>query len=316
MAMIEVEELRKNYGSFRALLGISFTVDRGEILGFLGPNGAGKSTTMKILTGILNPSGGRAVVMGHDVLENSIEVRRNIGYLPENNPLYEDLTVREYLRFCGKLRSMGGGRLSERIREVVDQTGLGPKYRAPIKTLSKGFRQRVGIAQALLNEPGIIILDEPTVGLDPNQVIEVRSLIRDVGRERTVIICSHILSEVEATCGRVVIIHEGQIVGNGAPKELAQELQANNYYEVTALAGAEALCPVVESAPGVSGVEVVSETGGSCTVRFEAGISNAAPAVVEVLAGSGIKVESLVPRRASLEDVFRALTPVTGGETS
>jgi ABC-2 type transport system ATP-binding protein len=220
--MIEVRDLWKTYGSFRALLGVSFDVRRGEILGFLGPNGAGKTTAMKIMTGFIYPASGSVTVGGLDVVENSLEVRRKIGYLPEHAPLYPDLTVTEYLRFCAALRDLPGGRAKARIDAVIDLCALVPKRRAPIKTLSKGYRQRVGIAQAILHEPEVLILDEPTVGLDPNQVVPIREIIRDVGRERTVILCSHILPEVEATCGRVVIISEGRIVGDGAPKDLAE----------------------------------------------------------------------------------------------
>jgi ABC-2 type transport system ATP-binding protein len=213
--MIEVRDLWKSYGGFHALLGINFTVNRGEIVGFCGPNGAGKTTCMKIMTGYMLPSRGSVTVGGIDVVEHSLEVRRMIGYLPENTPLYPDMTVREYLRYCADLRRMPGRRAADRINDVVDLCSLQPKFRAPIKTLSKGYKQRVGIAQALLHEPKVLILDEPTVGLDPNQVIPVRQIVRDVGRDRTVILCSHILSEVEAVCGRVVIIHEGVIVGDG-----------------------------------------------------------------------------------------------------
>ena len=174
---------------------------------------------MKILTGYMLPSRGSVRVGGIDVVENSLETRQMIGYLPENTPLYPDMTVREYLRFCADLRRMPGRAPADRINDVVELCSLQPKYRAPIKTLSKGYRQRVGIAQALLHEPEVLILDEPTVGLDPNQVVPVRQIIRDVGRDRTVILCSHILSEVEAICGRVVIIHEGLIVGDGTLPE-------------------------------------------------------------------------------------------------
>jgi ABC-2 type transport system ATP-binding protein len=221
--MIEVRDLRKNYGSFAALSGISFDVRRGEILGFLGPNGAGKTTAMKIMTGFILPSAGTVSIDGLDVVEHSLEVRRKIGYLPEHTPLYPDLTVTEYLEFCARLRDMPSWRASERIRAVIDMCSLGPKRANPIRTLSKGYRQRVGIAQALLHEPEVLILDEPTVGLDPNQVVPIREIIRDVGRERTVILCSHILSEVEAVSARVVIIAEGRIVGDGAPKDLAAQ---------------------------------------------------------------------------------------------
>jgi ABC-2 type transport system ATP-binding protein len=225
--MIEVQDLWKSYGGFHALLGISFTIRRGEIVGFCGPNGAGKTTCMKILTGYMLPSRGSVKVAGVDVLTDSIRTRGMIGYLPENTPLYGDMTVREYLRFCADLRGMAKGRAASRIDAVVDLCSLQPKYKAPIKTLSKGYRQRVGIAQAILHEPEVLILDEPTVGLDPNQVVPVRQIIRDVGRERTVILCSHILSEVEAVCGRVLIIHEGMIVGDGTPGDLAARVGAD-----------------------------------------------------------------------------------------
>jgi ABC-2 type transport system ATP-binding protein len=226
--MIEVRDLWKSYGAFHALLGINFTVNRGEIVGFCGPNGAGKTTCMKILTGYMLPSRGSVTVGGVDVVEHSLETRRMIGYLPENTPLYPDMTVREYLRFCADLRRMPGRRAADRISEVVDLCSLQPKYRAPIKTLSKGYRQRVGIAQALLHEPKVLILDEPTVGLDPNQVVPVRQIVRDVGRDRTVILCSHILSEVEAVCGRVIIIHEGVIVGDGTVDALKAGMGATD----------------------------------------------------------------------------------------
>jgi ABC-2 type transport system ATP-binding protein len=310
MAMIEVEDLRKNYGTFRALLGVTFQVDRGEILGFLGPNGAGKTTAMKILTGFLNPSFGRAVVDGHDVLENSVEVRRKIGYLPENTPLYDDMSVKEYLRYCGALRRMNSGRLRQRIDAVVTMTGLQPKFRALIKTLSKGYRQRVGIAQALLHEPEIIILDEPTVGLDPNQVVEVRNLIREVGQGRTVILCSHILSEVEATCSRVVIIHLGRIVADGTPAALSEQYRAHAAYEVSALGTQSSLIRALEGLSGISNLVPRGEYGGVATARFESARmgSEIGGAVSAALADADLRLVSLVPFRTSLEDVFRGLT--------
>lgn len=310
MAMIEVEQLTKNYGSFPALRGVDFTVDRGEILGFLGPNGAGKTTTMKILTGFLNPTSGRAVVAGRNVLEDHVEVQRKIGYLPEHAPLYEDMRVVDYLRFCGRLRRMGGRHLSERLDAVVGITSLWPKLKAPVRTLSKGYRQRVGIAQALIHEPEIIILDEPTVGLDPNQVVDVRRLIREVGAERTVILCSHILSEVEATCGRVVIIHQGTIVANGPTEALRQRYGAASTIDVTVQGTPNRIEPVLASVPGVAASRVRVESGGLATMRCElsgeAGVVS--PAISKSLADAGLPLISLVPNHASLEDVFRGLT--------
>jgi ABC-2 type transport system ATP-binding protein len=224
--MIEVRDLWKSYGGFHAVLGVSFSVARGEIVGFCGPNGAGKTTCMKILTGFMVPSRGTVRIGGVDVVKDSFATRKMVGYLPENTPLYPDMTVREYLRFCADLRRMPSGRARARIDAVVELCSLQPKYRAGIKTLSKGYRQRVGIAQAILHEPEVLILDEPTVGLDPNQVVPVRQIIKDVGRSRTVILCSHILSEVEATCGRVMIIHEGVIVGDGTVPDLVASVPA------------------------------------------------------------------------------------------
>ncbi|NRA97080.1 MAG: ATP-binding cassette domain-containing protein [Planctomycetes bacterium] len=308
--MIEVEDLRKNYGAFRALRGVDFAVDKGEILGFLGPNGAGKTTTMKILTGFLNPTSGKAVVAGHNVLEDSVAVRRRLGYLPEHTPLYEDMTVREYLRFCGRLRRMGGAHLSDRIVRVVGLTGLEPKFDALVNTLSKGYRQRVGIAQALLHEPEILILDEPTVGLDPNQVVDVRSLIREIGEDRTVILCSHILPEVEATCGRVVIIHVGEIVADGTPEELRSNFSARTWFDVKAMGETTRVTEVVGNVSGVAGVTATGEALGVTAVRFESvqPEGDTGPAVATALTGAGIKLVSLTPRRTSLEDVFRGLT--------
>ncbi|MAB91112.1 MAG: MFS transporter [Planctomycetes bacterium] len=308
--MIEVEDLRKNYGAFRALRGVDFTVDKGEILGFLGPNGAGKTTTMKILTGFLNPTAGKAVVAGHNVLEDSVTVRRRIGYLPEHTPLYEDMTVKEYLRFCGRLRSMGGAHLSDRITRVVGLTALEPKFNALIHTLSKGYRQRVGIAQALLHEPEILILDEPTVGLDPNQVVDVRSLIREIGEARTVVLCSHILPEVEATCGRVVIINVGEIVADGTPEELRGGFSNSTWFDVRAKGEAVRVTEAVGNVSGVAGATTTGEALGVASVRFESSRTEGemGPAVATALIGAGIELVSLTARRASLEDVFRGLT--------
>lgn len=310
MPMIEVEDLRKNYGSFRALSGVDFEVNRGEILGFLGPNGAGKTTTMKILTGFLHPSGGRASVDGHDVVEESLAVRRKIGYLPESTPLYDDMPVADYLRYCGRLRRMGGRHLRERIQTVVGMTSLGPKYRAPIKTLSKGYRQRVGIAQALLHEPEIVILDEPTVGLDPNQVIDARNLIAEVGERRTVILCSHILPEVEAVCSRVVIIDRGRLVKAGTPAALSAETGEKAFFEVSAVSEPEALSGALAAVDGVHAVASTGHGEGVAHARFESGRPGAEVGrdVSASLAERGLMLVSFTPRRASLEEVFRLAT--------
>ncbi len=311
--MIEVRDLWKSYGSFHALLGISFNVRRGEILGFLGPNGAGKSTAMKILTGFMYPSRGTVTVGGLDVVEKSIETRRLIGYLPEHTPLYPDMSVREYLRFCAQLRGMPSARARSRIDEVVQLTTLTPKWKAGIKTLSKGYRQRVGIAQALLHEPDVLILDEPTVGLDPNQVVPVRQIIRDVGRDRTVILCSHILSEVEAVCGRVVIINEGTIVGDGTPRELAEKLSSSRIFEVRGKGDAEAARAALASVPGVVSVDMLP-TGGDAVAARVTVDAGAQPGrdIARAFDQRDVALTEIASRSAGLEDVFRQLTASTG----
>ncbi|PKN47461.1 MAG: ABC transporter [Deltaproteobacteria bacterium HGW-Deltaproteobacteria-17] len=210
--MIHVENLTKHYGSFRALDSVHFHMDRGEVVGFLGPNGAGKTTTIKILTCNLFPESGTVKVAGFDVATDEIEIQRRIGYLAESAPLYRDMRVREYLKFMGEVRGLSGARLSEAIDRVARQCGIVKYLPRSIGHLSKGYRQRVGLAQALIHEPEVLILDEPYTGLDPLQIIEIRNLIKDYGREHTVLLSSHILSEVEATCNRVLIIHEGRIV--------------------------------------------------------------------------------------------------------
>ncbi len=213
--MIEIRDLRKVYGQHEALRGISFTVYRGEILGFLGPNGAGKSTTMKIMTGLTPPTAGSARLAGYDVLDEPLEVRRRIGYLPEVPPLYPEMVVTDYLSFAAEIRGVPRSRRRAAIDAAVERCGLGEVRKRLVGNLSKGYRQRVGLAQAVIHDPEILILDEPTVGLDPTQVIEIRSIVREIGRERTVILSSHILPEVQATCHRVVIINRGAVVAEG-----------------------------------------------------------------------------------------------------
>ncbi len=221
--MLEVTQLHKYYGSFHAVKGISFAVEKGEIVGFLGPNGAGKTTTMKIITGFMSMSSGNVAVNGFDVNHESLQVRSQIGYLPENAPLYEDMTVTEYLSFMANMRHLRGAQRRERLEYAIGVCGLESKRRSVIRTLSKGFRQRTGLAQAIIHRPRLVILDEPTVGLDPNQIIGIRELLREVGEDNTVILSSHILSEVEATCSRVMIINDGHVVANGTPSELQVE---------------------------------------------------------------------------------------------
>ncbi len=226
-AMIEVEGLRKRYGEIEALRGISFRVNKGEIVAFLGPNGAGKTTTLKIMTCYLPPSGGSVRIGGKDVQEHSRDVRGRFGYLPESAPLYTDMITYDYLKYVGSLRGLSGKKLTQRLETVADKCGITNVLGQVVGTLSKGYRQRVCLAQALIHDPEILVLDEPTVGLDPNQVVEIRSLIKELGEERTVILSSHILPEVLATCDRVIIIHRGQLVADGTPEQLQREQMAN-----------------------------------------------------------------------------------------
>ena len=218
--MIEVEHLEKSYGFARALKGISFSVSKGEVLGFLGPNGAGKSTTMKILTGYLMPSGGRGSVDGHDVVRDSLEVREKVGYLPESTPLYSEMRVDDYLAFVAEIRGIAARERRAKIARAVELCGLQRVTGKNIVELSKGYKQRVGLAQAIVHEPPVLILDEPTSGLDPNQIVEVRNLIERLGEEHTVVLSTHYLQEVEKSCTRVVIVNHGEIVADGTQQEL------------------------------------------------------------------------------------------------
>jgi ABC-2 type transport system ATP-binding protein len=222
--MIEVQELVKYYGKDPAVKGISFKVEKGEILGFLGPNGAGKTTTLRIITGFLYPTSGTALVDGIDVRENPVEVKRKLGYIPEDNPLYTDLTPREYLSFCADVRDVEDK--EKRLEEVAEVVQIREVWEKPIGELSKGYKQRVGIAQALLHDPEVLILDEPTTGLDPVQIIEIRNLIKRLGEEKTILISTHILPEVQMLAERVVIIHKGEIKAEGTPEELSEKFRS------------------------------------------------------------------------------------------
>ena len=255
--MIEVENLTKYYGNFPAISDVSFTVEKDEILGFLGPNGAGKSTTMKILTGYMPPTEGVVRIAGYDVVSHSLDARKHMGYLPETVPLYTDMTVRGYLGFMGSIRGMSRDRIRRRIGDVVDICRLGDYTDTLIGKLSKGFRQRVGIAQAILHEPDILILDEPTIGIDPIQVVETRQLIKDLGREHTVVISTHILPEVSVICQRVVIIHEGEVVAVDRPENLAERLQASTQVVVDVRGPKEKVAAALQ---GIDGVQSVAMT--------------------------------------------------------
>ena len=237
--MIEVQGLRKFYGRFEALKGISFTVGKGEIVGLLGPNGAGKTTTMKILTGFIAATSGSFRVAGFDGFTHNLEVRRRIGYLPENAPLYPDMGIIEYLKFVCEVRRIPRNLRKQRIDRMVEVVGLGSMIQKNIGELSKGFRQRVGLAQAMIHEPPVLVLDEPTSGLDPNQIVEIRGLIKDLGKERTIVLSTHNLPEVQATCGRMIIISDGTKVADGTPEELERQGKENARFLLTLRLGAD-----------------------------------------------------------------------------
>jgi ABC-2 type transport system ATP-binding protein len=250
--MIKVENLSKRYAGVAALNNVSFEVKRGEIVGFLGPNGAGKSTTMRILTGFIPATAGRAQVAGFDVFENSLEVRRHIGYMPESNPLYSDMRVTEYLGFRARLKGVPRSKRKARIARCMELCGIQDVRHRIIGLLSKGYRQRVGLADALLAEPDLLILDEPTIGLDPVQIRQVRQLIKDLGKEHTILLSTHILPEVEMTCNRVIIIHHGRILASDTPDSLMKTLNAGGLIQVEVRApGADAQAAL----QGVEGVE-------------------------------------------------------------
>ena len=302
--MIEAQNLTRYYGPTRAVHNLNFHVDKGEIVGFLGPNGAGKTTTMRMLTAFLPPSDGTARVAGFDVFYDSLEVRRRVGYMPETVPLYPEMTVWAYLDYMAALRRLPDRR--QAVDRALEACGIGDRADTPIGKLSKGYRQRVGLAQAILHEPEVLILDEPTIGLDPRQVTEVRALIREIGREHTVILSSHILPEVSQTCGRVLIINKGEIVAEGTPEELTTQLQgAERVLVRIADAGPPEAIEVLKRVDGVIGVEPVD--GGayqvSCTQGYDRR-AELARAVVE----RGWGLLELRTVGMSLEDIFLQLT--------
>ncbi len=257
MSVIHVRGLRKKYGEHEALKGISFDVEKGEVVGFLGPNGAGKTTTMKILTCTMSATSGEAHVAGYDCLRDPIAVRGKIGYLPENNPLYTDMSVAEYLLYIAELHGVSENKAFERLEIVVGECGLKDRLNDIISTLSKGYRQRVGIAAAMVHDPEILILDEPTVGLDPNQLIEIRNLIKKLGREKTIILCSHILAEVELTCNRIMIINEGQIVASGTATELRNLVEGHANLKVIIRGDKRKAMGVLREISGVKDVKAL-----------------------------------------------------------
>ena len=314
--MIKVENLTKKYGPTCAVDQVTFNVRKGEVLGFLGPNGAGKSTTMKILTCFLAPTSGNAQVAGFDVFDQSLDVRQRVGYLPEDTPLYKDMTVLEHLEFAANMHGMTGDRVHARIKEIGGRCGLPEVAGKLVGELSKGYRQRVGLAQAMLHDPDILILDEPTSGLDPNQIAEIRALIKEVGKEKTVILSTHILPEVQATCSRMLIISGGKLVADGTPDELRAREKATRYRLVIEANGAAAEA-VKDKVAGVAGVAQCQKVAGEEGAHTFAIDGDAKIDLRKLLYRAAVDNKwtllELTRQAASLEDVFRNLT--TGEET-
>ena len=309
-ALIEAEGLAKSFGTLRAVDGITLTVVRGEVLGFLGPNGAGKSTTMRLITGFLEPDQGRARIAGFDVQLRPKEARKRLGYLPEGAPLYAEMTPKGLLGFVAELRGLRGDALTRAVGLAVEKTGLGPVFDQTIETLSKGYKRRVGIAQAILNDPEVLIMDEPTDGLDPNQKHQVRQLIAEMAKEKAIIVSTHILEEVEAVCTRAVVINKGRIVADGTAEDLMRRVPYHGAVAVRIAADkVDALKEALAGLAGVASVETVSGSDGQLLVRAiprnGAGIVTD---VASIIRQKALVVEEVFVERGKLDDVFRQIT--------
>lgn len=303
---IKIKNLTKNYGSQKAVDDISFEVRTGEILGFLGPNGAGKTTTMKIITGYIESEAGDVLIGGESVKMGN--TKKYIGYLPEHNPLYHDMPVIDYLKFCAAIQGVHKLEIPGRVKDMVKRCGLNAEKHKKIGELSKGYRQRVGLAQALIHDPEILILDEPTTGLDPNQIVEIRELIRDIGREKTVILSTHILPEVEATCDRILIIKEGQIVADGTATTLRKQAEGSQVLKVRIEDGeAASIAEKLQALPSVASVEVLDTDSNDFEVQSEKGLTSNRE-VYDLCVRNKWALTQMVQFETRLEDIFRDLT--------
>jgi ABC-2 type transport system ATP-binding protein len=318
--MIKVENLVKTFGPKRAVDGVSFSLERGEVLGFLGPNGAGKSTTMRMVTGFIPPTEGKVTVGGHDMTEDPIPAKRLIGYLPENAPAYTDMTVGGFLNFCAEIRGMSGEAKKKAVHRVVDMCFLESVFHQSVDTLSKGYKHRTCFAQSIIHDPDILILDEPTDGLDPNQKQEVRSLIKRMGEKKAIIFSTHILEEVDAVCSRVMIIDRGKVVANGTPLELRQRSDAAGAVtlRVIGVAG-ETVKARLSQIPGARKAAIVKEEGGSAWTKVypkgPGANGELARSVAEVVLKEGWRFEELHTEEGRLDEVFRSITiPETAQE--
>ncbi len=306
--MIKVENLTKRYAGITAIDNLNFEVERGEIVGFLGPNGAGKSTTMKILTSYLPASSGSATIAGFDVFSQSLEARRHLGYLPENTPLYHDMRVGEYLRYRANLKGVPRGKVKERVGDVLELCTIGNVERKLIGSLSKGYRQRVGLADALVSDPDLLILDEPTIGLDPNQIRQVRELIKNLAHKRTVLISTHILPEVEMMCSRVIVIHKGRIRASDTAENLLRNHRTAGALRLEASVGADDARLILSQLNGVKDVtEEKNADYSTFHLRLEAN-SDPCEEVMRLVCERRWGLREMMRRRATLEDVFVELT--------
>jgi len=306
MHAIEVEHLTKFYGRARGVMDLSFTVEKGEIMGFLGPNGSGKTTTMRMLTCFFPPTGGVARICGHDIVREPLAVRRSIGYLPESVPLYLDMPVRSYLRFFAEVKGVPSRERSRRVEEIIQRCGLEQYAHRLIGKLSKGYRQRVGIAQALLGDPEVLILDEPTIGLDPRQIIEIRNLIKELGSTRTVILSTHILPEVSMTCNRVIIIHDGRLVAVDSPENLMRRIQQTPQLMVRAHGPEQEITRALAAVPGVRTVEHTA-TGAAALDHYRVSVEPGTQVVNELaraVVDNGWQLQEIRPLDVTLEQIF------------
>ena len=315
--MISVENISKRYPTKTAIEDMSFTVEKGEILGFLGPNGAGKTTTMRIITGYMPASSGTVRVDGFDVGDRPLDCRKRIGYLPENPPLYSEMTVAAYLRFVGRIKGVSASRLEAEVERVMDKVNITDVQQRIIAKLSKGYKQRVGIAQALLNDPPILILDEPTIGLDPKQIHEVRELIKELAGKHTVILSTHILPEVEQACHRVIIIDHGKIVAVDTPQNLRNQAQATSRTSLEVEGPSSAVVSKLKSLPGVLDVRTLSEDGGRARFQVDSDVrQDIRGAMASAIVTSGWGLLELHSSVMSLEDIFIKLTTAEDTHTS
>ena len=307
--LIRLDGLTKRFGELLAVDAVSLSVEAGQVLGFLGPNGAGKTTTMRMIAGFMEPTAGSASVCGHDVIDDPVGVRRNIGFLPEGAPTYGDMTARSYLEFIAEIRGFDGGEKRRRVRRIVEMVALEGVLHQRIETLSKGYKRRVGLAQSLLHDPPVLILDEPTDGLDPNQKRHVRDLIREMSAEKAIVISTHILEEVDAVCDRAVVIAKGSLKADGTPEELRARAAGHNALVVTVPQAHAAAMDEVSDVPEVAAIERLSEAEGFVRFRLVSDQrKNLAPMVSDWLRGRSIPFDEMVVERGSLDDVFHAIT--------